>query len=59
MEETVLQVVETIDTTALEELLVVNNDLLARLYATDLFVIGVCGTLGVLFLLYKFIKLFY
>jgi len=35
------------------------NELLGGIYANSLFVIGVSGALLVLFLLYKFIRLFY
>lgn len=47
------------DTTTIELLLAENNDLLAHVYATQLFVIGVVGASLVLFLLYKFLRKFF
>ena len=46
-------------TSAIETLLVQNNDLLARLYVGQLFVIGVTGACLVVFLLYKFLRKFF
>lgn len=45
---------ETISTQLAE-----NSELLLRIYACHLFAIGVIGAVGVLFLLYKFLKVFY
>lgn len=48
--------------TLLEQLstqLAENSELLLRIYVCQLFAIGVCGAVGVLFLLYKFLKAFY
>lgn len=36
-----------------------NSELLLRIYTCQLFAIGVVGAVGVLFLLYKFLKAFY
>ena len=36
-----------------------NSELLLRIYTCQLFAIGVLGAIGVLFLLYKFLKAFY
>lgn len=36
-----------------------NGELLLRIYTCQLFAIGVIGAVGVLFLLYKFLKAFY
>lgn len=55
----VMTVVETIDIEPLIEQMVMSNELLARVYSAQLFVIGVVGAVGVLFLLYRFIKSFY
>lgn len=55
----VMTVVETIDIEPLIEQMVMSNELLARVYSAQLFVIGVVGAVGVLFLLYRFIKTFY
>lgn len=35
------------------------NDILTSIYTNGLFAIGVIGAIGVLILLYKFIRLFY
>lgn len=45
---------ETISTKLAE-----NSELLLRIYTCQLFAIGVIGAIGVLFLLYKFLKAFY
>lgn len=50
---------ETADITALENLLIENNQILTHIYALMLWFTGVLGALFVLFLIYKFIKLFY
>lgn len=44
---------------AVETLLAQNNELLLRIYATQLTVIGVLGAIGVCFLLYKFLRKFF
>lgn len=41
------------------QLLTQQNELLTRIYYSDLFCIGVVSAVGVLFLLYKFLRLFY
>lgn len=47
------------DSTAIETLLVQNNDLLCRIYVVLLFWVGVSGAVFVLFLLYKFLRKFF
>lgn len=47
------------DPTTLEVLLVQNNELLAQIYVAQLYVIGVVAGVFVLFLLYKFLRLFF
>lgn len=47
------------DTTALQQLIVQNNDLLCSIYAVLLFQVGVSCALLVLFLLYKFLRTFF
>lgn len=42
-----------------EALLVETNELLTRIYAAQLFLIGVGGALLVLFLLYRFLRKFF
>ena len=44
---------------AIEQLLVENNELLVRCYTAALFVIGTVGAIGVCVLLYKFLRLFF
>ena len=41
------------------ELVAHQNDILTSIYTNGLFAIGVIGAIGVLILLYKFIRLFY
>lgn len=53
---------ETLDTQVLNDLLILveqQNELIAALYSNSLFIIGVMAALFVLFVLYKFIRLFY
>ena len=45
--------------TAIETLLVQNNEILCSIYAVLLFQIGVVGAVFVLFLLYKFLRKFF
>lgn len=47
------------DVSTLEALMVQNNELLAQIYVAQLYVIGVCGGAVVLYLLYKFLRLFF
>ena len=44
---------------AVETLLAQNNELLTRIYVTDLAVIGITGAVFVCFLLYKFLRKFF
>ena len=47
------------DLSTLEALITQNNDLLTHIYTANLFVIGVSAAAFIIFLLYKFIKLFF
>lgn len=47
------------DTATLETLLAQNNELLSQIYVAQLFVIGVCAGGFVVYLLYKFLRLFF
>lgn len=47
------------DLSTLENLMVQNNELLLRVYTTQLFAIGVLGAVGVCYLLYKCLRKFF
>lgn len=47
------------ETASTIDLLATNNELLLRIYTTQLFVVGVLGAVFVLFLLYKFLRKFF
>lgn len=44
---------------SIEALMLQNNELLAHIYALQLFVVGVVGAVFVLVLLYKFLRKFF
>lgn len=61
MNETPVVSLEQVETllSNIEILTAQNSELLLRIYTCQLFAIGVIGAIGVLFLLYKFLKGFY